>query len=398
VSEELLEGKMNMPLALKTQTSMDILETISVASLIKRAIDYFQQERYTEGMTLLTLAGEHLTPDQIQLATLLEVLRQECTKYSHLQQRLQEMSARFIEVHAELQASMATLSSLRSTLLLETNSQHSSHTSVYADRPLKQVSVEDDRTNPPLYAICLGPFEVRRLGVALALCTNRNGQAILHYLVAQSDHSATVDTLMALFWPDDSAEVALHKLQVTVSILRRSLQPEHDIHGGYILCKQGVYQLNPSVPWHSDVEEFLAFYQAGRKASENAVASYYERACSLYRRPFLLEDLYADWSFPRREHLRQIHREMCSALATHYLETGSYEQASRWGAVIIEENRCDEAAYQQLMRIYALGGRRNEVLQLYQRCQQVLLEELGMQPMPETVALYQAIIKGELHQ
>jgi DNA-binding SARP family transcriptional activator len=203
---------------------------------------------------------------------------------------------------------------------------------------------------------------------------------------------------MSLFWPEDCAEVALRKLQVTVSILRRSLQTEDDLRGGYILCKQGVYQLNPAVAWNSDVEEFLALYNAGRKMGGNTMASSYERACSLYTRPFLMEDFYADWSFPRREQLRQIRREMCSALATHYLEIRSYEQASRWGALIIEENRCDEAAYQQLMHIYALGSRRNDALQVYQRCQQILLEELGMQPMPETVALYQAIISGELHQ
>jgi DNA-binding SARP family transcriptional activator len=376
---------------------MDRGETVPVTSLIERAIDYLQQERYTEGRVLLTLAGEYFPPDQVHLAPLLKELRQESERYSHLQHTLQEMSARFIEVQAELQASIATLSSLRSTLLMEITSEHTSHQPGYAHRSLKQVPVETDGANPRMYIICLAPFEVRHLDVPIALCANRNGQAILRYLVAQSDHRATVDTLMSLFWPEDPPEVALRKLQVTVSILRRSLQTEYDPQGGYILCKQGVYQLHPSVGWHSDVEEFLAFYNAGRKASGSAAASYYERACSLYRRPFLMEDLYADWSFSRREQLRQIRREMCSALATHYLETRSYEQASRWGTVIIEENRCDEGAYQQLMRIYALEGRRNAALQLFQRCQQVLLEELGMQPLPETVALYQAIIRGDLY-
>jgi DNA-binding SARP family transcriptional activator len=375
--------------------STDIPEAVSVTSLIERAIEYFQHKHYSEGLALLTLVGEHLTAHRMHLTTSLEVLRQECAKYSQLQQTLQEVSARVSEVHAALQASTATLSSLRSTLLIETNSEHISYQPGYA---LKQAHVEDDTANPPLYAICLGPFEVRHLGVPLVLCSNRNGQAILRYLVAQSDHRATVDTLMDLFWPNDSTEVALGKLQVTVSILRHSLQSEHNLRGRYILCKQGVYQLNPAVAWNSDVEEFLALYNAGRKASGNAVASYYEKACLLYTRPFLMEDLYADWSFPRREQLRQIRREMCSALATHYLETGCYEQASRWATAIIEENRCDEAAYQQLMRIYVLEGRRNDALQVYQRCQQALLQELGMQPLPETVALYQAIINGELHQ
>jgi DNA-binding SARP family transcriptional activator len=388
---------MNIALISQTQTSADT-EVLSVPSLMERAIEYFEQEHYTEGMTLLTLVREHLTPGQMHLAPLLDVLRQECAKHSHLQQALQEVSTRFIEIHAELQASIATLSSLRSTLLIETNSEQAYEKPEYAHRSFKQASIEDDVAHPTLYVICLGPFEVRRLGVALALCSNRNGQAILRYLVAQSDRSATVDTLMALFWPEDPPEVALRKLQVTVSILRRSLQSEDGLRGGYILCKQGVYQLNSSLQWHSDVEEFLTLYNAGRKANGNAAVTYYERACALYTRPFLMEDLYADWSFPRREQLRQMRRDMCSALATHYVETRSYEQASRWGAAIIEENRCDEAAYQQLMRIYALGGRRNDALQVYQRCQQVLLQELGMQPMPETVALYHAIISGELHQ
>jgi DNA-binding SARP family transcriptional activator len=364
---------------------------------MERARAYFEQERYAEGMTLLTLVAENLPPDQLHLTPSLQVLQQAYIKYSHLQQTLQEVSAQLIEVYTQLQTSRATLSSLRSALLLEITSEDTAHKSGYAHRSLKQVPVETDSANPRMDIICLGPFEVRHLDVPIALCANRNGQAILRYLVAQSDHSATVDTLMSLFWPEDPPELALRKLQVTVSILRRSLQTAYAPQGGYILCKQGVYQLHPSVGWHSDVEEFLAFYNAGRKASGSAAASYYERACSLYRRPFLMEDLYADWSFSRREQLRQIRREMCSALATHYLETRSYEQASRWGTVIIEENRCDEGAYQQLMRIYALEGRRNAALQLFQRCQQVLLEELSMQPLLETVALYQAIIRGDLY-
>jgi DNA-binding SARP family transcriptional activator len=368
-----------------------------VTSLIERAIDYLQQECYSEGMALLTLVSEHLTPDQMHLTTLLDVLRQECIKYSHLQQTLQEMSAQFIEVQAELQASVANLSSLRSKLLIEINSEHTSHKPGYTHRPLKQVPVEADGANPRLYAICLGPFEVRRLGVPLALCSNRNGRAILRYLVAQSGHGATIDTLMALLWPEDPAKVALHKLQVAISILRRSLQTGYDPQEGYILYKQGVYQLNPSIAWGSDVEDFLALYDAGRKVGGKAAVSFYEQACSLYRRPFLVEDLYADWSFAQREHLRQIHLSMCSALTLHYLEIGSYEQAAQWAATIIEGNCCEEGAYRQLMRVYALQGRRNDALREYQRCQQVLLDELGMQPMPETVAVRDAIVRGELH-
>jgi DNA-binding SARP family transcriptional activator len=391
--------EMELLLMPKKQAPIDRPEPLSAASLIERGIVYFQQERYTEGITLLTMACEHLLPDhRMHFAALLDVLTQEYAKYSHLEQTLQEVSVRFAEVHAELQASRAALSDLGAALLIDSNSEHIFHIPGHTQSPSKQASVEDGVVNPGLYAICLGPFEVRCLGVPISLCSNRNGQAILRYLVAQLNHSATADILMALFWPEDPAEVALRKLQVTISILRRSLQTGHDLQGGYILYKQHVYQLNPSVPLHSDVEEFLVLYNAGCKTGGDAAASYYERACSLYKRPFLIEDLYADWSFTRREQLRHIHLDMCSALASHYLETRSYEKASRWAAAIIEENHCDEAAYRQLMRIYALQGRRNDALREYQRCQRVLLDELGMQPMPETVALYHAITRGELNQ
>jgi DNA-binding SARP family transcriptional activator len=369
-----------------------------VTLLLERGIEYFQQERYAEGMALLTLAGEYLTPDQEHLADLLEMVRREYFAYSRLQQTLQEVSAQFIEAHAELKVSMAVLSALWSMLLAETNSGPTLHISGYVHRSMEQAPIEGDVANPTLYAVCFSPFELRCLGVPIALCSNHNGQAVLRYLIAQPDHGATADTLMALLWPEDPVEVALRKLHVTVSLLRRSLQVGYDLQVNYILYKHGIYQLNPSIPLHSDVEEFLGLYNAGRKMGGDVATCHYEKACSLYIRPFLMEDLYADWSFSHREQLRQIYLDMCSALISHYLEKHAFETAVLWATVVIRENPCDEATYRQLMRIYALQGKRHDALRQYQRCQQVLRDELNLQPMPETVALYQAIIRGELNQ
>jgi len=203
---------------------------------------------------------------------------------------------------------------------------------------------------------------------------------------------------MNMLWPDDSEEVALRKLHVTMSILRRSLHEGCDPQEKYILHRHGVYQLNPSIPLRTDAEEFLHLYNMGRKERGEAAVYYYEKACPLYTRPFLMEDLYMDWSFPLREQLRQIHLEICSTLASHYFEKRSYETAGHWAAMIIGENPCDEPAYRQLMRIYALAGRRDDAIRQYQRCQQILRDELSLEPMSETVTLYHAIMHGELGQ
>jgi DNA-binding SARP family transcriptional activator len=387
---------MDLLLIPETQLRRDVAESLSITSLLERGIAYFRQEHYAEGMALFRLAREYLIPDHnMNLTAILDTLMQEYERYSHLQQTLQEASFRLGELNIQLQVNITGARTLQSQLLTELDNEQTSPV-VQEYHLLKETSLENAVAHPRLYATCLAPFRLSCLDGPLALCSNRNGQALLRYLIAQPDHSATADTLMALFWPEDSAEVALRKLHVTVSILRRSLQTGYDIPGGYILYKQHVYQLNPALALRSDVEEFLDLYHEGCKAQEDVMASFYERACALYTRPFLMEDLYADWSFTRREQLRQIHLSMCSALATYYLETHSYEKASRWAVTIIEGNPCDESAYRQLMRLYAMQGRRNDALRQYQRCQQVLFNELGMQPMPETVSLYQAIIRGEL--
>ncbi len=93
--------------------------------------------------------------------------------------------------------------------------------------------------------------------------------------------------------------------------------------------------------------------------------------------------------------LSQAYLVMCSALAEHYIDTGRYEDATKWATAILKENRCDEAAHRQLIRAYAAQGRRSEALRQYRRCVRILTEELGVQPMFKTMSLFQAILNNE---
>lgn len=46
------------------------------------------------------------------------------------------------------------------------------------------------------------------------------------------------------------------------------------------------------------------------------------------------------------------------------------------------------------MRAYCRLGQRNAALEQYRRCQEIVGEELGAEPMLETTELYQAILEG----
>ena len=249
-------------------------------------------------------------------------------------------------------------------------------------------------TLPGLYVTCFGRFEVYRDSQRVELCANRNGQTILRYLVAQPDHCATADRLMGILWPEDEQEVARHKVHVAISALRGSLNNGYEcVPGdGYVLYKNRIYQIDPAISLKIDVDEFLALYQAGLCTSGQEMATLYEKACHMYMGPFLVEDMYADWSFIRREQLSQTYLTMCRALADYFLRIERYEDTVKWANTILSEDQFDEAAYRQLMLALAAQGHLNEALRQYQRCEQVLLNKLGVSPMPETLKVFQDIV------
>ncbi len=398
-------------------------EASSAATLLESGLNCIRQGRYSEAMAFFALAHEKLSPNMVDLVAILDAFTHDYVNYWQAQQALQQASERLVEIHTKQQARIISLENLLPDLKRDTDpimptispkNYQLSQTLSEGSKLYQSVppAIErhaqsqppgtsglpgENNTLPALYFICFGRFEVKRLGQTIPLCTNRNGRAILRYIVAQSSHRVTMDMLMALLWPEEEPDVAHHKLQVAISALRRSLNNGYssDTGGGYILCKNGVYQLNPAVPIRTDVDQFLAFYQVGRQEnSRSAAVPHFEAACHLYNGAFMTEDLYFDWSIIQREQLSHTYLAMCGALSEHYLAIGRYEDAGKWANAVLKENHCDEVAHRQLMRIYVAAGRRSEALRQYQRCERILAEELSVSPMPETVSLFHNLLSS----
>ncbi len=404
---------MRAPFSTEHGASVVEPDAFSSLRLLEQGLKCFQHHLDSEGAAFFKQAREQLLPYQVQLGTVLDALNAAIANHLDAQQMLHEASKRFTEAYAEQQLQIARLQKAISRLLEDQEKPIQKSAKVHqtlrllsalpaspqcAEEPQQDNS--PDATLPALYVTCLGRFEVRRFhasGQPIDLCANKRGKTILRYLLTRPRQRESMDRLMALLWPDDEADNARHKLQVAISALRRALNEDfvRDAGGGYILCKDEAYQLNPAVVLRSDVDEFLALYQAGAHASSREeTIRYYEHACGLYAGPFLPQDLYADWSFAQREELSKHYVTMCHALADFNRKIGRYEHARKWASIILEVNRCDEEAHQLLMCIYAAEGRRSEVLRQYQYCQHVLAEELNVQPMPETQHLLTQLLQG----
>jgi predicted ATPase len=110
----------------------------------------------------------------------------------------------------------------------------------------------------------------------------------------------------------------------------------------------------------------------------------------------LPDEVYADWTREPREALRRLHREASLKLAAFHSEARRYPDAIPLLMALVTREACDEHAQRELMRAFALAGRRHEALRQYQACVQALATELGVSPEPPTTALYQHILSGEL--
>ncbi len=385
-----------------------------ISSLIEQGIDHIRQGCSVEGATFFARARERLSPDQVHLAAALDAIMQCQTRYSQMQQALLMASRYFVEADTEQQKQLVALETLMTDLSENTisiplvlppenaekhqllQSSQLLSTDAYAtirneQSPLSlHLLPKDENALSELYITCFGHFEVRQSGKPVTLCSSRNGQSILRYIIARSGRCATSDALQALLWPEDEPEVAQRKLHIAISALRRSLSNSSSCTSecGYIVCKNHTYYLDPDSILQTDVDEFLSYYQKGQQKSDERIA-FYEKACLLYTGPFLPEDIYADWSFLQREQLSNIHLDMCRVLSDHYLQVKYYDDAMKWASAILSENRCDEAAHQQLIRIYIAQSRRSAALQQYRRCERLLQDELGVRPLPETLALLQ---------
>jgi len=366
----------------------------SVLHLIEHGLDCARQGFFVEATSFFTQARTRLSGQENPLASALNAFLRNRELYVQAQQTLHEASKRFAQADQQQQHQLHALTALVANLTSSENQRDPSTLysiiTVTTSVTAAGSNQEKEPVLPALHIRCFGSFAVKRLGQNVGLCQNRSGQALLRYLVAKTGHRETMDVLMELLWPNDTPDVARHKLIVATSALRRTLnngfadQPG----GGYVLCKNEVYQLNPAVKLSLDTDEFLALYQAGSEAdTPEAMATNYEAACQLYSGPFMHEDLYVDWSFIQREQLERVYLAMAAKLAEHYFENKRYDEAAKWANSLLQQNRCDETAHLQLVRIYLATNHRSEALNQYQRCKTALAEELGLEPQPQIQAL-----------
>jgi len=245
-----------------------------------------------------------------------------------------------------------------------------------------------------------GPFQVFREGQPLTASEWRSQQTrtIFKMLLARRGHVVPTDQLLEILWPNEDPCTARRRLHVRISQLRRLLDP--DDPSAYVLTVEGGYAFNPEADCWLDTVEFEARAEWGRRCQEGGnlaeAITAYETARALYRGDFLEEDLYEDWTFAERERLRERFLTVLTELAECYAQQGRYRRAIARCRDVLAADPYRESIYVRLMLYHYYAGEQDRALRAYDRCRHVLADELGVEPLPQTVALYKQIRDGTL--
>jgi ATP/maltotriose-dependent transcriptional regulator MalT/DNA-binding SARP family transcriptional activator len=259
------------------------------------------------------------------------------------------------------------------------------------------------RPPAPLRLFALGSFQVMRGKEPIAEQDwgRKAARRLLRILIAKRNQTVPREVLIDLLWPEANTASGMKRLKALVHHLRRTLEPDlvSEDPSSYIALEGDGYAFRPQATVWLDADEFVTrVRQADRLThqglTDEALAEY-AAADALYRGDFLEEDLYEDWCALERESLRETHLRALDALAAGYLTQSQYDRAADCYRRALAADPLRESAHRGLMIALARSGRRAEALRQYQTCRKASLEEIGVEPMQETQALYQRLLRQE---
>jgi DNA-binding SARP family transcriptional activator len=227
----------------------------------------------------------------------------------------------------------------------------------------------------------------------------RSGKArqLFQLLLTERGRALPRERVLDALWPEMDLDAANNNLRVTVNRLNKALEPDRPDGAPptYIGLQGDTYVFNAASDYQLDSAEFAAAVAEGQRAERRgqrqAAAAAFRRAVALYGGPYLPDNTYEDWTVVERERLAMLFNDAAIRLGALLLEEGAAHDVIGLGWRVLETDPTHEDAYRLLMRAHLSLGERSSALRLYARCVAVLRDELGVEPLPETTALYHSL-------
>jgi DNA-binding SARP family transcriptional activator len=245
-----------------------------------------------------------------------------------------------------------------------------------------------------------GKFQVLVNGQAFSGFESRKVRELFCYLLLYRGRPHPREVLADLLWNESETNQPNQCLRKTLWKLRTALDSQGAPLSDYLLLVEpDLVQFNTQAALWLDVESFeQAFNQVknltGNELDPQSAASLKE-AVNLYQGG-LQESWYQDWYLLERERFLYEYLSILDRLMEYCEARCEYAAGILYGNIVLGFARARERTHRQLMRLHHLAQDRTAALNQYERCVQVLQEELGVKPSRRTEMLHQQIISDEV--
>ena len=220
---------------------------------------------------------------------------------------------------------------------------------------------------------------------------SRKARLLLALLAVSRGRVVPTDRIVDVLWTGQRPRRPEREVATLVSRLRATLG------AGVVLGTSAGYRLGGPPAVHIDLDEAALLLDECRarlaRGQAAVAAAAGRRACVLLGDgPALADVPEADWVVDlRAEHGAQL-RAARHATAEALLLRGDVAGAMEAAQVAVRVDRLDEPAHRLLMAAYQAGGEPARALAVFERLRTALVEELGVDPAPETRAVHLALL------
>lgn len=243
--------------------------------------------------------------------------------------------------------------------------------------------------SPLLSVQCLGNLQITFGGRSVTLKMSK-AAVLLVYLMRHGGVAHGREQLATLLWPEASQAK-------TQENFRQALYQVRQVFGDRQTADQYLSVTQKTVQFRADSRHTLDANLFEQCVAEEA----WKKALDLYAGEFLAtfypmdaQEL-GEWQAITREHLHQLAVYACTQFARQ-LEKRDPPRAADVARRLLTLEPWAEEGHRLLMRWWVAQGQPAEALAQYQKCVAILADELGINPAPETTALYEQIRDGRL--
>ncbi len=216
---------------------------------------------------------------------------------------------------------------------------------------------------------------------------------VLEVLALAGAAPVTKDRLVQVLWGDSPPVSAVPTLESYVCVLRRSLGAGKGTSSPIVTTSAG-YRLDHERV-SVDVIRCRSMLARAATADDAQALALTRKALRYCEQPLLASETRAGWADQTREEFRQELATACGRASRAALAVGEHDEAVQLATRGTTLEPYDEALTRDLMRALCAAGRRAAALSAFLDLRRRLVEELGVEPGPQTRALYVQVLTDD---